>query len=675
MKTLHVILILLIIATGASGQQWHWEHNDDLLNPNHIFTRGMNCPFTGDFDRDGDIDLIVGCRGGVLQYYENIGTPDSAIWQINEDYFSSLDLDTSYAPQPSLVDLDGDGVEELYIQPQDEYGMALDSLQRFLNTGTPENPCWERVDFNVGWESNELCSSQFFDWDQDSDLDLAAINPGNGNIYYYENIGDSNNYYFAPNQLIFAEYEPEFGPRYNFRMYDINNDGELDLLSLVGVWDVPEMGLYYYTNIGTNQNPIWQAHDIYHSFWYPAQISFCNLDGDLDIDLLVGCELVALYLNEIIIDNAEWDFYNEYMGSPIGPFQIYESDNICLFDYDRDGDYDLTYFCLEYWDPIEIWQSWGARANIGSAAMPIFRGGNFLPRFIGYPRYSHLTAGDLNGDNYPDIVFNFSPLEVFYNTGPGFTWDYDTLAIPDGDIYFQCPELGDFNGDGLTDLLVKNDETGYFKCFQNVGTPDSAAWLDRPDWVENIDSGYFSFRTADLNRDGKCDLVGTTTARHLMGLINIGDSAYVLFEPAPEVFEEWSEYSITYFDCADIDGDGDDDIINNNSEVIEIIQNESTVDVEEGDVSLPQDISLLQNYPNPFNSSTNISFTLDKQCEVELAVYDILGRKVETLMSGRLPAGDYKKTWQPKADLPSGIYLCKLKAGNITATNKIVMIK
>jgi hypothetical protein len=173
MKKYITIACLACLGIIAQAQDWHWEFNDDLLNPHHIYTEGMNTPFTGDFDDDSDIDLIVGCRGGVLQYYENIGTPDSAIWQMDNDYFTGIDLDTSYAPQPSLVDLDGDEVDELYLSFQDgEWGYPAGNLTCFVNEGTLDDPVWVQSEFDIGYNLLDQNCHQFIDYDSDGDYDF-----------------------------------------------------------------------------------------------------------------------------------------------------------------------------------------------------------------------------------------------------------------------------------------------------------------------------------------------------------------------------------------------------------------------------------------------------------------------------------------------------------------------
>ncbi|MFH1194250.1 MAG: T9SS type A sorting domain-containing protein [bacterium] len=89
---------------------------------------------------------------------------------------------------------------------------------------------------------------------------------------------------------------------------------------------------------------------------------------------------------------------------------------------------------------------------------------------------------------------------------------------------------------------------------------------------------------------------------------------------------------------------------------------------------VPTSFSLTQNYPNPFNPSTVISFQLPVVSEVQLKVYDILGKKVATLINESKPAGNYEVKFDA-SNLSSGIYFYQLNAGSFTATKKLILLK
>ncbi len=89
---------------------------------------------------------------------------------------------------------------------------------------------------------------------------------------------------------------------------------------------------------------------------------------------------------------------------------------------------------------------------------------------------------------------------------------------------------------------------------------------------------------------------------------------------------------------------------------------------------IPATFVVEQNYPNPFNPSTTIDFALPRQEHVRLEVYDILGRKVATLVDESRPAGYYAEKFDG-AGLASGIYFYRMSTSEVTFLKKMLMIK
>jgi hypothetical protein len=88
----------------------------------------------------------------------------------------------------------------------------------------------------------------------------------------------------------------------------------------------------------------------------------------------------------------------------------------------------------------------------------------------------------------------------------------------------------------------------------------------------------------------------------------------------------------------------------------------------------PIKFTLSQNYPNPFNSSTVIRYNLDNDTDVKLEIYDLLGRKVETLISENQHAGMYAIIWYAK-EIPSGVYFYKIQAGDCSQSKKCLILR
>lgn len=87
-----------------------------------------------------------------------------------------------------------------------------------------------------------------------------------------------------------------------------------------------------------------------------------------------------------------------------------------------------------------------------------------------------------------------------------------------------------------------------------------------------------------------------------------------------------------------------------------------------------KEFSLNQNYPNPFNPSTSIQYAIGSRQFVTLKVYNLLGKEVASLVNETKEAGSYSLNFDA-SDLPSGIYIYKLQAGNFTQTRKMTLMK
>lgn len=86
------------------------------------------------------------------------------------------------------------------------------------------------------------------------------------------------------------------------------------------------------------------------------------------------------------------------------------------------------------------------------------------------------------------------------------------------------------------------------------------------------------------------------------------------------------------------------------------------------------DFNLNQNYPNPFNPTTIINYQLLKISAVDLSIFNMIGEKVDTLVSREQSAGNYKVEWDALA-FASGIYIYKLKAGSFEQSRRMLLLR
>jgi hypothetical protein len=154
-------------------------------------------------------------------------------------------------------------------------------------------------------------------------------------------------------------------------------------------------------------------------------------------------------------------------------------------------------------------------------------------------------------------------------------------------------------------------------------------------------------------------------------LWDLADYCYGQTFPAmnvPHRFEAYSRVSPKHFEYYHTEVEA----------AIMICPKGTAVEGEEGSLT-PKSFELHQNYPNPFNNETVIEFNLRRSGEVNLTIYNLLGQEVRTLAEGRLNAGPQIVSWDGKDekgnDLSSGIYFYQLRAGEVSETKRLVLLK
>jgi len=453
-----------------TGVLLYYENLGDELNP--IFElitanfSGINVgadatPFLVDIDNDGDFDLFIGKgsdwisnpNSGKISFYLNIGTPELYDFELVTDFFDSIDV--GYQSRPVFTDIDADGDYDLFIGEMDG------NINFYRNIETPEVFSFVLEDTNFAGESLEDFRTfpGFGDIDNDGDLDLfVGTDDGNlngdedsgGQVYYYENIGDSINYSY---QLICSNYlYLDIGQQSGIALGELYQEGIYDMYLGRG-----DGHTFFYRNIGTSDS----AHFLYDSTMfndievtYLAKPAFCDIDNDGDQDLFLG--------REIMMSATSVHFYRNTgaMGNPVLEFELEivpgytGSASPALTDIDSDGDFDLF----------------------------IGKDNGFITYYenVGTPedfRFWHIT------DNYQNI-------QAY-------------------DIFWTMPAFCDIDGDGDQDIFI-GDVPGDLYFYINIGTPDSAifeyvtnTFIDLQEYGQIMESDP---EFVDIDNDGDFDL-------------------------------------------------------------------------------------------------------------------------------------------------------------------------
>ncbi len=130
----------------------------------------------------------------------------------------------------------------------------------------------------------------------------------------------------------------------------------------------------------------------------------------------------------------------------------------------------------------------------------------------------------------------------------------------------------------------------------------------------------------------------------------------------------------------DLTGDGFTEVILQNSETgtVQILGDSGTNTATEEEIEAALH-RLFQNYPNPFHTSTTIAYEVEKAGPVTVMVYDVLGRRVRTLVDETQPVGTYQAVWDGRdgggQPVAAGTYFYRLRVGQATTSKQAIHIK
>ncbi len=500
-------------------------------------------------------------------------------------------------------------------------------------------------------DQSETRTTVFVDFDNDGDQDLCFSNPKA--IFLLRN--DNNTFVDVSEEMGFVGQQPPgfiSSWRYSIGGWaDYDLDGDLDCI----VAQENNENLYLFRNDGDHfTNVATEAGLDSTVMAESSRLSWFDFDLDGDPDL---------YSSYHFFRNDDGVFTNVTEEIGLGGLESVAYRE--MLDYDNDGDFDFFKVVGAANDPAtnEMWRNddgvfVNATEDVGL--------------IISRDRYRSMTVGDFENDGDLDIFvqLNIDPsldvLLVNDEVNPGdhvFANVADFVGInKTGDR--KGSAFLDYNMDGWLDVYLPSAEFNHI-LYKNLGGNGA-------NWVMFMLEGTASNKDAvgslvKLYADGKQQMRYTRAGNGWLRQ----DNPHVHFglgyaESIDSVVIRWPlGYKQVLTDVA----------INQYHKIVEPEQ--TNVQMADNGAQ-PVAFRLEQNYPNPFNPSTTINYHVSEPTTITLTIYDMLGRKVKTLVSSNQLPGTHSVMWNGRDDIghsvASGVYVYRMQAGKFIASQKMVFM-
>ncbi len=565
-------------------------------------------------------------------------------------------------------------------------------------------------------------SVNFVDYDSDGDLDLYVSNGKRfgQKSFLYRNDGGS----FV--RVLGAGPVNDSLPFDGASWGDFDNDGKIDMCAVTWYDSVSVL----YKNDGAGVFTFLGSSPIVTDRGFSETCSWGDYDNNGLIDLLISnSDGFGTYRNKLYKNNGSGNF------SRIDSGAIYldintPSRGINWIDIDGDGDQDL-FVCVEANGNELMYKNNGNGYFTNVEGIP--------PTANGGTSWSSSWGDFDNDGDFDLFVTNHeNQKNRLYKNEGNFNFTEitaDTIVNTPG--YSACSGWGDYDNDGDLDMFVtqaykspnapllnqlyKNRlmETGT-ASFERIGSGDLVndagysygfAWGD---WDSDGDLDIFTARTYGENQNNSAflnggnankwmeiKLIGTTTNKSAIGtkvrikaVIN-GSPVWLVREVSGQsgycgqnLDLHFGLGNATVVDSIRVEwqtGPSQHFTNVNPNQILTILEGSGIIGIHQNGTEIPEGFNLHQNYPNPFNPSTKIKFSipllrgvdgaLGARRDVSLIIYDMLGKKITTLVNKQqLAPGNYEVDFDG-SKFASGVYFYKLEAGNYKAVKKMILVK
>lgn len=301
-------------------------------------------------------------------------------------------------------------------------------------------------------------------------------------------------------------------------------------------------------------------------------------------------------------------------------------------------------------------------------------------------------------------AYFWSETEISKLSWSGSAYVYTALSPLAGGSFNQSSQVVDLDGDGTMEIIGAiydwgdDNKKGVYLLQEDADTLKATELVNMSSFWAGVSRGAWGGANGDIDQDGNLDFVfgsrGGNVNANIFRLAYLGGN---ISSP--------SSYSLTVIDSGIVDGgiwsvlnianvDDDDELevlYTSSASVGDLFAYSypivvldygpgSSVGIDKDDfITQPTQFVLHQNYPNPFNPVTTISYRLSNATNVNLVIYDMLGREVRTIVNEFQNSGDQRVVWNATdrngIKVSSGMYIYVLMTENFSQSRKMLLLK
>ena len=543
-----------IISSNYSWNNITWYKNNGESNPSwtktniDTLTSSVNNLYVADMDNDGDKDIVCTIPSGTILWYENGGESNPS-W--TQKVILNFNNPQSFIIGLKVVDINSDGHKDIITSH-----IGTDNVSVYLNDGA-NNPSWSE---NLSVSISEVLSIDVADMDRDGDLDIIAAPKDSQFIYLYKNSG-GNNPGWTTSEIISSGSETNIR---SIHASDMDGDGDMDLIS----GSYGDNKIRFHKNNGSTVFITTEISTSPTSFW---DISSSDIDGDGDLDIVAS----SYY------DNAINYYENDGASDPSWTKSNIASSNdlvkdIEIGDIDGDGDMDIiSAFNGDSEREITWFESNASDINIRNEAVA---GNDYTSSSgtatIAAGQTSTTISVPIFADSQPEnnekaaiTLSNASSGRIIDSTGKLTIGDDDSISFTkvesDNNVSLWGPtgiKVGDINSDGNLDIVSVDQNANRIAWYKNEGS-------GYPSWnqseISQISNSLKDVDLADIDNDGDLDVIFCDDSSDTIAWYeNDGNNhpSWTLWY----VSNNGDADGVEDIHIADIDGDGDLDIVSAN---------------------------------------------------------------------------------------------------------------